>query len=44
MDNKIVEVFIPGPAGILLAKYYKINKTKSIGVVVLLIVVSKTLG
>ena len=29
MDNKIVEVFIPGPAGRLEAKYYKSNKTTS---------------
>ena len=27
MDNKIVEVFIPGPAGRLQAKYYKRNNT-----------------
>ena len=29
MDNKIVEVFIPGPAGRLEAKYYKSNKPTS---------------
>ena len=29
MDNKIVEVFIPGPAGRLEAKYYKSNKSTS---------------
>ena len=27
MDNKIVEIFIPGPAGRLEAKYYKSKKT-----------------
>ena len=26
MDNKIVEVFIPGPAGRMEAKYYKNEK------------------
>ena len=26
MDNKIVEVFIPGPAGRMEAKYYKSKK------------------
>ena len=26
MDNKIVEVFIPGPAGRMEAKYYKSEK------------------
>jgi len=26
MDNKIVEIFIPGPAGRLEAKYYKSKK------------------
>ena len=29
MDNKIIEVFIPGPAGRLEAKYYKSSKTTS---------------
>ena len=29
MDNKIVEVFIPGSEGRLEAKYYKSNKTTS---------------
>ena len=29
MDNKIVEVFIPGPAGRMEAKYYKSNKLTS---------------
>ena len=29
MDNKIVEVFIPGPAGRMEAKYYKSNKITS---------------
>ena len=29
MDNKILEIFIPGPAGRLEAKYYKSNKTTS---------------
>ena len=29
MDNKIIEVFIPGPAGRLEAKYYKSNKNTS---------------
>ena len=29
MDNKIVETFIPGPAGRLEAKYYKSNKNTS---------------
>ncbi len=29
MDNKIVEVFIPGPAGRLEAKYYRSNKSTS---------------
>ena len=29
MDNKIVEIFIPGPAGRLEAKYYKSNKNTS---------------
>ena len=28
-DNKIVEIFIPGPAGRLEAKYYKSNKNTS---------------
>ena len=26
MDNKILEIFIPGPAGRLEAKYYKSKK------------------
>ena len=30
MDNKIVEVFIPGPAGRLEAKYFK-SKKNTIG-------------
>ena len=30
MDNKIVEVFIPGPVGRMEAKYYKSNKITSI--------------
>ena len=29
MDNKIVEIFIPGPAGRLEAKYYKSKKNTS---------------
>ena len=29
MDNKIEEVFIPGPAGRMEAKYYKSNKITS---------------
>ena len=29
MDNKIFEIFIPGPAGRLEAKYYKSNKSTS---------------
>ena len=29
MDNKITEVFIPGPAGRLEAKYFKSNKNTS---------------
>ena len=29
MDNKIVEVFIPGPAGRMEAKYYKSEKITS---------------
>ena len=29
MDNKIVEIFIPGPAGRLEAKYYKSTKNTS---------------
>ena len=29
MDNKIVEIFIPGPAGRLEAKYYKSKKSTS---------------
>ena len=29
MDNKIIEVFIPGPAGRLEAKYYKSKKNTS---------------
>ena len=29
MDNKILEVFIPGPVGRLEAKYYKSKKTTS---------------
>jgi len=29
MDNKIFEIFIPGPAGRLEAKYYKSNKNTS---------------
>ena len=29
MDNKILEIFIPGPAGRLEAKYYKSNKNTS---------------
>ena len=29
MDNKIVEIFIPGPAGRLEAKYYKSKKPHS---------------
>ena len=28
-DNKIVEIFIPGPAGRLEAKYYKSKKNTS---------------
>jgi len=28
MDNKIFEIFIPGPAGRLEAKYYKSKKNK----------------
>ena len=28
MDNKILEIFIPGPAGRLEAKYYKSKKNK----------------
>jgi len=28
VDNKIVEIFIPGPAGRLEAKYYKSKKKK----------------
>ena len=27
MENKILEIFIPGPAGRLEAKYYKSKKT-----------------
>ena len=34
MDNKILEIFIPGPAGRLEAKYYKSKKnTSPIGLV-----------
>ena len=29
MDNKIVEIFIPGPAGRLEAKYFKSKKNTS---------------
>ena len=29
MDNKILEIFIPGPAGRLEAKYYKSKKNTS---------------
>ena len=29
MDNKILEIFIPGPAGRLEAKYYKSKKPTS---------------
>lgn len=29
MENKVVEIFIPGPAGRLEAKYYKSNKSTS---------------
>ena len=29
MDNKILEIFIPGPAGRLEAKYYKSKKSTS---------------
>ena len=29
MDSKIVEIFIPGPAGRLEAKYYKSKKSTS---------------
>ena len=29
MDNKILEIFIPGPAGRLEAKYYKSKKNGS---------------
>ena len=29
MDNKIAEIFIPGPAGRLEAKYYKSKKPTS---------------
>ena len=29
MDNKIVEIFIPGPAGRLEAKYFKSEKSTS---------------
>ena len=29
VDSKIVEIFIPGPAGRLEAKYYKSKKTTS---------------
>ncbi len=29
MDNKITEIFIPGPAGRLETKYYKSNKNTS---------------
>ena len=29
MDNKIIEVFIPGPAGRLEAKYFKSKKSTS---------------
>ena len=29
MENKVIEIFIPGPAGRLEAKYYKSKKTTS---------------
>jgi alpha/beta superfamily hydrolase len=29
MDNKVLEIFIPGPAGRLEAKYYKSKKNTS---------------
>ena len=33
MNNKIVEIFIPGPAGRLEAKYFKSKKTSPIALV-----------